>query len=152
VTKPRLPVGKSHLPEPAMAEPNEQAKNTENTQSPDTKSELPHIESPPLSLADEMKSAFLREKIAAPEPIEPMRAPFAAAPEIKPDLGLEHDSLAKPRLKLPRFALPRLSASPRLRRSVSLAATVMIAAGLGAAFGAAVNKRQEPTPAPVQRD
>ena len=124
-----------------MSEPNEQAKSAaEGQPAPEIKAELPHVESPPLSLADEMRSMLVREKIV-PEPLEPMRAPFAAAPEVRP----EAESAPKPKL-----SVPRLGVSRRLRRTAALAATVMIAAGLGAAFGAVVQKRQEP-PA-IQRD
>jgi hypothetical protein len=127
-----------------MSEPNEQAKNAaEGQPATEPKAELPHVESPPLSLAEEMRSMLVREKIV-PEPLEPMRAPFASAPDIK--LEPEAAPASTPR----RLSMPRLGISRRLRRTAALAATVMIAAGLGAAFGAAVHKRQEP-PA-VQRD
>lgn len=121
-----------------MAEPNEQAKGAAEQQ-PARESEpaLPHVESPPLSLADEMRSKLIREKVV-PQPIEPMRAPFAAVPEIKPHTEGAAKS-SKPRLSLPRFGI-----SPRLRSTAALAATVMIAAGLGAAFGAAIHKPHEP--------
>ncbi len=139
-----------------MAEPNEQSRNPASEQpAPDFRAELPHVESPPLSPGFEMTSEPIRERIAAPEPLAPMRAPFAAAPEINPGPGIQPErpvraKLDMPHIKMPRLALPRFTISPRLRRTASLAATVMIAAGLGAAFGAAVNKR--PVEMAPQRD
>jgi hypothetical protein len=141
-----------------MAEPSEPAKSvTESGQPPEARPELPHVESPPFSLADEMKSELLRETTVLLESIEPTQAPSAAAPEIKANPDARSSGFAAPKLELPRIKLPRLSlpgfAIPsRVRRTASLAATVMIAAGLGAAFGAAVNRRAEPAPASVQRD
>src|SRR4051794_33643769 len=118
---------------------NEQPKNIETAAS-GTKTELPHVESPPLSPAQDAKVEIKAEPAPAlapeikPDPVKP--APFAAAPEIKPQTEKVASFITMPRFQLPPLQIPRFASSRRLRRTASLAATVMIAAGLGAAVGA----------------
>jgi hypothetical protein len=136
-----------------MAEPNEESSNIENAGAPETKAELPNVESPPLSPGHEIKSAE-PEKAAAPAPeikVEPVKpAPFAAAPEAYPQAPPQPQRPAF--ISMPKLSVPQLTVSRRLRNGAALAATVMIAAGLGAAAGSAVNKRAVPAPVVAQPD
>jgi len=131
-----------------MAEPNEQPKTVSDNPQPATErpTELPHFQSPPLS--PELKAEPVRERIA-PEPLEPMR-PFASAPKVDPQKAEEERIFAFPHVEEPKVGTPRFSVPSYLQRTASLAATVLIAAGLGAAFASAMNK--QPKPEPVQRD
>ena len=131
-----------------MAEPNEQPKTVSDNPQPatDKPAELPHFQSPPLS--PELKAEPARERIA-PEPLEPMR-PFASAPKLDPQKVEEERIFALPHMEVPKMSMPRFSVPSYLQRTASLAATVLIAAGLGAAFASAMNK--QPKPEPQQRD
>ena len=131
-----------------MAEPNEQPKTVSDTAQPatDKPTELPHFQSPPLS--PELKAEPVRERIA-PEPLEPMR-PFASAPKLDPQKAEEERVFGLPNLDLPKVSTPRFAMPSYLQRTASLAATVLIAAGLGAAFASAMNK--PPKVEPPQRD
>ena len=130
-----------------MAEPNEQPKTVSDNPQPatDKPTELPHFQSPPLS--PELKAEPVRERIA-PEPLEPMR-PFASAPKLDPQKAEEERIFALPNMDVPKVS-KGFSVPSYLQRTASLAATVLIAAGLGAAFASAMNK--QPKPEPVQRD
>jgi len=131
-----------------MAEPNEQPKTVSDGEQPaaDKPTELPHFQSPPLS--PESKSEPVRERIA-PQPLEPMR-PFAAAPKLDPQKAEEERIFALPHVEVPKVSMPSFSVPSYLQRTASLAATVLIAAGLGAAFASVMNK--QPKPEPPQRD
>ena len=131
-----------------MAEPNEQPKTVSDNPQPatDKPTELPHFQSPPLS--PELKTEPVRERIA-PQPLEPMR-PFASAPKLDPQKAEEERIFALPHIEVPKVSKPGFSVPSYLQRTASLAATVLIAAGLGAAFASAMNK--QPKPEPRQRD
>jgi hypothetical protein len=131
-----------------MAEPNEQPKTVSDGAPPatDKPTELPHFQSPPLS--PELKSEPVRERIA-PQPLEPMR-PFASAPKPDSQKAEEERVFGLPHIEAPKVSMPRLTVPSYLQRTASLAATVLIAAGLGAAFASAMNK--QPKPEPQQRD
>jgi hypothetical protein len=131
-----------------MAEPNEQPKTVSDNPQPatDKPTELPHFQSPPLS--PELKTEPVRERIA-PQPLEPMR-PFASAPKLDPQKAEEERIFALPHMEAPKAGMPGFSVPSYLQRTASLAATVLIAAGLGAAFASAMNK--QPKPEPPQRD
>ncbi len=131
-----------------MAEPNEQPKTVSDGVQPatDKPTELPHFQSPPLS--PELKAEPVRERIA-PQPLEPMR-PFAAAPKLDPQKAEEERIFSLPHIEVPKVSMPRFAMPSYLQRTASLAATVLIAAGLGAAFASAMNK--QPKPEPLQRD
>jgi hypothetical protein len=132
-----------------MAEPHEQPKTVSDNPQPaatDKPTELPHFQSPPLS--PELKSESVRERIA-PQPLEPMR-PFASAPKLDSQNAEEERIFALPHIEVPKVSMPRFAMPSYLQRTASLAATVLIAAGLGAAFASAMNK--QPKPEPQQRD
>jgi hypothetical protein len=131
-----------------MAEPNEQPKTVSDTPQPaaDKPTELPHFQSPPLS--PELKVEPARERIS-PQPLEPMR-PFASAPKLDPQKAEEERVFALPHVDVPKAGKPGFSVPSYLQRTASLAATVLIAAGLGAAFASAMNK--QPKQEPPQRD
>ena len=111
-----------------MAEPNEQPKTVSDNPQPatDKPTELPHFQSPPLS--PELKAEPVRERIA-PQPLEPMR-PFASAPKLDPQKAEEERIFALPHTEVPKASMPRFSVPSYLQRTASLAATVLIAAGL----------------------
>jgi hypothetical protein len=133
-----------------MAEPNEIAEGGKEA-APAVKSELPHVESPSISPAESKPSESVAAPAAAPEPVKP--APFAAAPEpaaeAKPHVVPDWKAKL---LAIPQIKLPGVTISRRARRNISLAATVMIAACLGAAVGAALDKRQTAQAPAPQRD
>jgi hypothetical protein len=125
-----------------MAEPNEIA-DGEKPVVPETTSELqqelPNVESPPLSPDEKLSEPVLdaqmkpQEKAEEkPEDVQPEPAPALEAPE----------PVAPP--SAPRFALPHISR--RMRRRAALAATVLLAAGFGAAVGAIANRAPAPQP------
>jgi hypothetical protein len=137
-----------------MAEPNEESKNIETGPAAEAKSELPAVDSPPLSPAHEMTAAA-PEPVVSPAPeikVEPVQsAGPAAATQTEPATSGAR-LFRMPKLALPRFKMPEVGIPRRLRNGAALAATVMIAAGLGAAVGAAVNKRAAPAPVVTQPD
>lgn len=141
-----------------MAEPNQEPKSIE-TGSAETKAELPAVESPPLSPGEDTKAAETEPPAAAAPEIkpEPTRTEsIGAAPEPKiepPKVEAKRPRFAIPPFKMPQMPVrPRIAISRRLRNGAALAATVMIAAGLGAAVGAAVNKRSVPAPVAAKPD
>jgi hypothetical protein len=129
-----------------MAEPNEQPKTVSDNPQPatDKPTELPHFQSPPLS--PELKAEPARERIA-PQPLEPMR-PFASAPKLDPQKAEEERVFGLPHVEAPKVSVPSFSVPSYLQRTASLAATVLIAAGLGAAFASAINKPPKAEPPP----
>ncbi len=131
-----------------MAEPNEQPKTVSDGVQPatDKPTELPHFQSPPLS--PELKAEPVRERIS-PQPLEPMR-PFASAPKLDPRKAEEERIFTLPHIEMPKMSMPSFSVPSYLQRTASLAATVLIAAGLGAAFASAMNR--SPKAEPPQRD
>ena len=131
-----------------MAEPNEQPKTVSDNPQPatDKPTDLPHFQSPPLS--PELKAEPVRERIA-PQPLEPMR-PFASTPKLDPQKAEEERIFALPHSEVPKVSMPRFAMPSYLQRTASLAATVLIAAGLGAAFASVMNR--PPKPEPQQRD
>jgi hypothetical protein len=118
------------------------------------KAELPNVESPPLSPGEKLSEPVLDQQMkpqpapeVKPEPVaaaaaetaKPRKMPNLAMPDIK------MPSLKIPAMKMPemKVALPKISR--RNRRRAALAATIMLAAGFGAAVGA-VAMRQPPQP------
>jgi hypothetical protein len=144
-----------------MAEPNEIANGDKavaqesNTESKiETKAELPSVESPPLSPAEKLSEPVLDAQM------KPQAIP--SAPEVKPEPVAAASAQAKsrfavPHIKMPPFKIPAIKmpevklAAPkisrRMRRRAALAATIMIAAGFGAAAGAIAMRQPAPTPA-----
>jgi hypothetical protein len=122
-----------------MAEPNEIA-DGEKTVAPESKSELPNVESPPLSPAEKLSEPVLEAQM---KPQAPQSAP-AAAPTVEPVTP----EASSPHFTFPKLALPHVSR--RNRRRAALAATVLIAAGFGAAVGAIASRA--PAPQPPKRD
>jgi hypothetical protein len=114
-----------------MAEPNE-VTGGDKTVAPEVKSELPNIESPPLSPAEKLSEPVLDAQMKTQTPQTPQTAPVVEPVAPKS---------SAPRANLPQFKMPQLSR--RNRRRAALAATVVLAAGFGAAVGAIANR---PTP------
>lgn len=138
-----------------MAEPNE-ITGGEKTAAPQsnaetTKSELPNVESPPLSPAEKLSEPLLDAQLkpqTSPTPAtEKLQSETVTRSAIPP---LKLPPLRIPVMKIPDVKMPGASASRRFRRRVALAATVMLAAGFGAAVGAIANRA--PAPTPPQRD
>jgi hypothetical protein len=142
-----------------MAEPNDIA-NGDKAVTPEskveskteTKVDLPTVESPPLSPAEKLSEPVLEAQMKpplAPE-VKPEPASAATAETPKP-------RIAMPKVKLPAFKMPAMKMpdvkiavpkiSRRMRRRAALAATVLIAAGFGAAAGAIATRTSAPTPA-----
>lgn len=136
-----------------MAEPNDIANGDKAaTQSKieskiEATSELPTVESPPLSPAEKLSEPVLEAQMKP--------QPTPAAPETKPEPAPE--AKAKPRFAMPQIKMPamkmpdmKISApkvSRRMRRRAALAATIMLAAGFGAAAGAIAMRTPAPPPA-----
>lgn len=151
-----------------MAEPNEIA-NGDKAVTPDshaasnieskteTKSELPAVESPPLSpaekLSEPMLEAQMKPQSAAPAPdVKPESA--SAAPAEKPAARkmphVANIKLPPFKMKIPDVKIAAPKISRRTRRRAALAATVLLAAGFGAAAGAIATRA--PAPPPVKPD
>jgi hypothetical protein len=139
-----------------MAEPNE-ITDGGKTVAPETKSELPNVESPPLSPAEKLVEPVLEAQMKRQD-----HSP-QAAPDIKPEpIGAAPAAAAKPRMsmphikmsafKIPNMKIPAPKISRRNRRRAALAATIMLAAGFGAAIGAVANRAPQLVPQPPQRD
>jgi hypothetical protein len=139
-----------------MAEPNE-ITDGGKTVAPETKSELPNVESPPLSPAEKLVEPVLEAQMKRQD-----HSP-QAAPDIKPEpIGAAPAAAAKPRMsmphikmsafKIPNMKIPAPKISRRNRRRAALAATIMLAAGFGAAIGAVANRAPQQVPQPPQRD
>jgi hypothetical protein len=108
---------------------------------------LPVVESPPLSPAEKL-----------PEPVLDQQMKPQPAPEVKPEPAVAAPTeAAKPRfamptIKLPPFKMPAMKIpapkiSRRMRRRAALAATIMLAAGFGAAVGAVAMRQPQQPPA-----
>jgi hypothetical protein len=112
----------------------------EITQAKSEKSELPAVESPPLSPAGET----VAQAVAEPSVVEaPAPEPVTAAPAIEatvPVATLKAD-------ELPPRIWPRFTIRPRHRRYGVLAASVTFAAALGAVIGALASSGSPPPPA-----
>jgi hypothetical protein len=137
-----------------MAEPNEIA-DGDKTVAPETKSELPRVESPPLSPAENEKlpepvldSQMKPQQALPPAPTAEVKATDAPKQQARPQIKLP--PLSMPTIKIPEVKLPAPLISRRTRRRAALAATVMLAAGFGAAVGAIANRA--PASLPPQRD
>ena len=125
-----------------MAEPNEQPKDTAaaNAESVIQPEPLPSVEAPPLSPATSVEEPEVR-----------VEAPLhTAAAEATADASwrarLRTLSPKIPTIALPDM-MPGIALSRRIRRRAALAATVLFAAGLGAAIGG-VAMRPAPLPPP----
>ena len=106
-------------------------------------SELPLFKSPPISPA-----GFAPTVDVVPPPIDVVAMPEPPREQFKmPELPRfsfkmpKIPAIAIPNFKLPHVALPRFDVklTPRRKRYAMLAATVMLAAGLGAVIGAAAS-------------
>ena len=151
-----------------MAEPNEIA-NGDKAAAPDskveskieskpeTKTDLPVVESPPLSPAEKLSEPVLEAQMkpqpapAAPE-VKPEPASAAPAETAKPRKMPHVANIKLPPLKMPAMKIPEMKiAAPkisrRMRRRAALAATVLLAAGFGAAAGAIATRAPAPPPA-----
>jgi hypothetical protein len=136
-----------------MAEPNEIA-NGDKPVAPESKieskteakAELPVVESPPLSPAETLS-----------EPVLDAQMKPQAAPEVKPEPVAAAAAKAKPRFAIPQIKMPAMKipdmkiAAPKMsrrnRRRAALAATIMLAAGFGAAAGAIATRQPASPPA-----
>ena len=100
------------------------------------KTDLPQVESPSLSPA-------------APEPAsEPVAATPVAETAIEPAAPTVKNAAPTPAASAKVFAFPRFKWRPRYRRAALLAASVMLAAGLGAGVGAISMRGLTPPAAP----
>ena len=123
----------------------------------ESKPELPTVDSPPLSPAEKLSEPVLEAQMKPPAPeVKPEPAPASAAPADKL-AARKMPHLRMPKVKLPPFRMPAMKipdvkvAAPkisrRMRRRAALAATVLIAAGFGAAAGAIATRTPAPQPA-----
>jgi hypothetical protein len=127
-----------------MAEPNETA-NSGKTVVPN---EPPIVASPPLSPAEKLAEPVLDAQLqpATFAPIDPIQAKTTPGPLPKAP------RLMRPQIKITDMKMPPLPSvkfglSRRMRRRAALAATVMLAAGFGAAVGAFANRAPPQAPA-----
>jgi hypothetical protein len=131
-----------------MAEPNEiangdkaAAQDSKPESKIEPKAELPTVESPPLSPAEKLPEPVLEAQMKpqpAPE-VKPEPAAAATAEPAKPRFAMPHikmPSLKIPAMKMPEIKIAAPKISRRNRRRAALAATIMLAAGFGAAAGA----------------
>jgi hypothetical protein len=138
-----------------MAEPNEIAngdKPVAQESKTEAKSELPVVESPPLSPAEKLSEPMLDQQMKSqpapevkPEPAVTMAAETAKSRFAMPNIKMP--SLKIPAMKMPemKIAVPKISR--RNRRRAALAATIMLAAGFGAAVGAVAMRQPKQPPA-----
>ncbi len=133
-----------------MAEPNEISDRGDKV-APETKSELPAVESPPLSPAEQVKEPILDAQMTSrPAPSNPASAP--ARPEPGPTVAstsrpaIKIPPLRIPPVKIPDVKMPGMRLSRRLRRRAALAAIVVLAAGFGAAVGTLATRAPAPPP------
>ena len=104
-------------------------------------SELPMVESPPLSPAGETVAQAVAEPSVAEAPApEPVAAAPAIEATVPPVATLKAD-------ELPPRIWPRFTIRPRHRRYGVLAASVTFAAALGAVIGALASSGSAPPPA-----
>jgi hypothetical protein len=150
-----------------MAEPNEiangdkaaapESKTESKIESkPEAKAELPAVESPPLSPAEKLSEPVLLEAQMKPQPAAPAAevkpAPASPAPTEAAKPYISMPKVKIPPLKIPAMKIPEVKMSAprisrRMRRRAALAATIMLAAGFGAAVGAVANRSPAPLPA-----
>ena len=138
-----------------MAEPNEIAngdKPVAQESKTEAKSELPVVESPPLSPAEKLSEPVLDQQMKSqpapevkPEPAVTMAAETAKSRFAMPNIKMP--ALKIPAMKMPemKIAVPKISR--RNRRRAALAATIMLAAGFGAAVGAVAMRQPKQPPA-----
>jgi hypothetical protein len=143
------------LLEPVMAEPNdiangdkaaaqESKQDSKPESKTETKAELPTVESPPLSPAEKLPEPVLEAQMSPqPKPAAPEVKP-APAPEVKATSRFAMPRIKMPALKMPELKISGPKISRRNRRRAVLAATVMLAAGFGAAAGAIAMRQPAP--------
>lgn len=136
-----------------MAEPNDIANGDKAaTQSKieskiEATSELPTVESPPLSPAEKLSEPVLEAQMKPqPTPAAPETKP-EPAPEAKAKLRFAMPQIKMPAMKMPDMKISAPKVSRRMRRRAALAATIMLAAGFGAAAGAIAMRTPAPPPA-----
>jgi hypothetical protein len=142
-----------------MAEPNEiangdksVAQDSKTETKIETKTELPVVESPPLSPAETLSEPVLDAQMK-PQPASEVKPEPAAAATVQPAKPrFAMPNIKMPTLKIPAMKLPELKiATPkisrRMRRRAALAATIMLAAGFGAAVGAVAMRQPAQPPA-----
>lgn len=138
-----------------MAEPNEIAngdKPVAQDSNIQSKAELPIVESPPLSPAEKLSEPVLEAQMKpqpAPE-VKPEPAATTTAEPAKPRFAMPHikmPSLKIPAIKMPEIKIAAPKISRRNRRRAALAATIMLAAGFGAAVGAVAMRQPHQPPA-----
>ncbi|HVV79902.1 MAG TPA: hypothetical protein VHD59_09855 [Pseudolabrys sp.] len=142
-----------------MAEPNEiangdksVAQDSKTETKIETKTELPVVESPPLSPAETLSEPVLDAQMK-PQPASELKPEPAAAATVQPAKPrFAMPNIKMPALKIPAMKLPELKiATPkisrRMRRRAALAATIMLAAGFGAAVGAVAMRQPAQPPA-----
>jgi hypothetical protein len=123
-----------------MAE-NEQPKDIADNM-PAALASLPQVESPPLSLAGSVA-----------EPVAPIVEPAKPAEKIAARTTAWRERLAAAQFKIPNIAhanlsMPQINISRRVRHRAALAATVLLAACLGAAIGGIATRSSAPPPKP----
>jgi hypothetical protein len=148
-----------------MAEPNEIAdsgKAAAQQSKIGSTANLPSVESPPLSPAGDspeklhqpLLEAQMKVAPAAPltPPAQPAPRPTASQPvssgNLNPRAAIPQMKISP--FKVPQVKFPRLGISRRARSRAALAATVVLAAGFGAAVGAIASR--VPVPAPAKPD
>lgn len=105
----------------------------------EAKAELPVVESPSISPATDLAPAAA-EPPSEPVAVAPVSEPAAEAPANEPVAPASEPAVAAPEpvidLQSERAARPRFALRPRYKRYALLAASVTIAAALGAVIGA----------------
>jgi hypothetical protein len=142
-----------------MAEPNEiangdksVAQDSKTETKIETKTELPVVESPPLSPAETLSEPVLDAQMK-PQPASEVKPEPAAAATVQPAKprfampNIKMPSLKIPAMKLPELKIATPKISRRMRRRAALAATIMLAAGFGAAVGAVAMRQPAQPPA-----
>jgi hypothetical protein len=136
----------------AVAQDSSIASNIESKS--ETKAELPAVESPPLSPAENEKlSEPVLEAQMRPQPSSPEAKPESATVAPKPRISMPKvtmPSFKMPAIKIPEVKIAAPKISRRNRRRAALAATVLLAAGFGAAAGAIATRA--PASPPVKPD
>ena len=127
-----------------MAEPNETADSGKAV----APNETPIVASPPLSPAEKLAEPVLDAQLkpATFAPIDPIQAKPVPGPLPKaPRLVMPQIKITD--MKMPPMPSVKLGLSRRMRHRAALAATVMLAAGFGAAVGAFANRAPHQPPA-----
>lgn len=124
-----------------MAEPNETT-DSGKIAAPESKTELPHVASPPLSPAEQSEEKLI-EPVLERQMSAPQVAPQPTAERVTPapDAKSLLSSLKLPQFKIPQWKVPTF----QVPRHAALAATVVLAAGFGAAVGTIANRPAEHT-------